>query len=164
MLSEKGFTVGDVSMVKANTAITRMVPVYVTKFVSESREIMIFLTDSDEGANTKKHIEDKISAVNEAHKLISAIGIPEPNMEGWILSDEDAVKNVLGCSGTSPLPYANVKPKDRLKMIHSESAHTGTLDEAKMEIVAAASTRQMSSHSSSYRAFKDELDGLLNRI
>ena len=164
MLAEKNFSALDIDSLKAGTAITKFVPAYATRFKQDSRDVMVYLTDSDGGANTKAQIVEKIKLIDETLVSMSAVGIPDPHLERWILGDEDAVKKVFGFDGSLPLPHSKLKPKERLIAFYEDSKFEGTPDDAKLLILEHSKLNIMASHCADFRLFKEEFDRIINLI
>lgn len=164
MLAEKGYGIADLDAVQARTAITKYVPVYAHRFSGSGRELLVFLTDSDDGANTKQDILDKLNEARAELLPISAVGIASPHIESWVIADEDVVKSVFGLEGSEPLPYPSLKPKDRLISIYSNSDYDGTLDDAKIEIASSANLSQIARKCSGFADFTRGINDALNYL
>jgi hypothetical protein len=164
ILNELGYGISDMDIVQARTVITKFVPVYVNRFTDNNCDLMVFLTDSDDGANTVQDIRDKIETSKPEVIAFCAIGVAEPHLESWVIADEDSVKAVFNLNGAEPLPHPSMKPKDRLISICNSSDYEGTLDDAKITIANNANIQTMSRRCSDFNAFLQEVKAALNQL
>ncbi len=164
ILTEKGYGISELDIVQARTAITKYVPVYTRRFSDNGRELIVFLTDGDGGSNTKTDIVDKINSSKPELLPISAVGIAEPHLESWVIADEDSVKSIFGLDASRPLPYAQMKPKDRLISIHSSSSYDGTLDDAKITIASSSNLQKVSRQCNDFSLFMQSINDAINYI
>lgn len=164
ILTEKLYGISDLDIVRAGTAITKYVPVYTVRFSNNNRQLVVFLTDSDGGSNTRQDIVDKIISSKPELQPISAIGIAEPHLESWVIADEDAVKAVFGLDASRPLPHSSMKPKDRLISIYSNSNYEGALDDAKITIASKSNLQAMSRKCSDFAQFMQSVNDVINYI
>lgn len=104
------------------TAIVDFVPSYTKRFVEAGVDLGIYCTDQDkDNISRRSLITDKIKATDEPFLSKSAIGVPVPHIEAWLLQQDSIVKNLLGLDGSLALPHAELPPKDRLTALYSES-------------------------------------------
>lgn len=164
LLDELGFGTSEMDIVQARTVVTKFVPVYLKRFGDKSCDLMVFLTDGDNGTNTKRDIVEKIESTHPEALTSCVIGIPEPHLERWIIADEDTVKSVFNLDGAKALPFPTMKPKDRLISICSSSEYTGTLDDAKVTIANCANIQAMTRRCSDFASFMEDLRTSLSRI
>lgn len=93
-------------------------------FKLNSCDIAVFASDLDPGSLQAKAKQQRITRITKQNLIkIHPTGIvvnafPKPELEAWLLYDEQAVKSVLNISGT--LPFEDCDPKSRLtKIIHA---------------------------------------------
>jgi len=90
-------------------------------FDDSTVEMAFYFADRDKGEfNKLESIENAIRSVNELYLAKSIIGIPDPHMEVWLLTDQNAVKAVFGLVGDRPVPHSDVEPKKRLELLSNE--------------------------------------------
>lgn len=161
----KGFAISEIDLKKVGTAIVKFVPAYAKVFNSNGVQLAVFLTDGDDGSNTIRQIREAVEKGVPALLESTAIGVPEPHIEDWILRDQNAVKAILvkpECHD-EPLSYADLRPKERLIALYNESEYSGTLEEAKISIANIANFDVMTA-SKEFRAFKADIERVLTTI
>lgn len=165
ILTEKGFSIiGEPDLVKPDTAIVKYVPAFVDDFRQNSIDLMVFVTDKDEEPDRRDQIREAIKKVNPGLLDFSAIGVPSPHMEQWILADDTAVKNVYGLRGSDPLPFGELKPKEQLMSIHKTSSFEGTFDDAKVRIAQECNFSIICSKAPEFNLLHQDISTCLNFI
>lgn len=153
ILNNKKCDIGSVIEYKARTSILGHLKIHYKGFEDERVDLAFFITDQDKQQNVTSIIDDELRKQGGWLYSRSAIGVPNPHMEEWILCDEDAVKKVFNLDSSAPLPHGTIPPKNRLLMIHQESDFERTLDESKIEILKCSSFKKMTNNSSSFNHF-----------
>lgn len=165
ILNEKGFSVvGEPDLVKPDTAIVKYVPAFVENFRQNGIDLMVFITDIDDEPDRRDKIRDAIKSVDPGLLDFSAIGVPRPHMEQWILADDTVVKNVYGLRATDPLPFGNLKPKQQLMSIHKTSSFEGTFDDAKVRIAQECNFSIVCSKAPDFNLLHQDISNCLNFI
>lgn len=106
--------------IPAGTGIIAFVKSHTKRFfkLSNPVQIAIYLTDKDK---QKGKLEEKILAkINEIDKdlnSISAIGIPNPHFEKWLMSDKGNIKSVFRIENKEKIPFSDCPPKQQLELL-----------------------------------------------
>lgn len=149
-----------------STAILDYIKSYTNRFVDSGVDIGIYCTDQDEDSNSRRQIIiDKIKEADEAFLLKSAIGVPAPHIEAWLLQQDSVVKNLLGIDGSLALPYPNLAPKDRLKTLYNESqVYTRTSNELRIDIAQRLNIEQCQRSNSEFNVFAQDIKSIIGRL
>ncbi len=81
--------------------------------------LAVFITDQDGNTdklrNLTSMIKNQIDGLFDDYAILAC---PEPNIENWLLKEEDAIKNIFLLDAANQLPESNIsEPKARLKTI-----------------------------------------------
>jgi len=109
-------------LVSPRTCILGNVTIYTRLFFcsAESVDLALFFTDQDKDKEGRKDkIRELISRVNPGYIDFSVIGVPDPHLEKWLISDYNAVKRVFGLPGDEKIPGSDLSPKDQIKFLQS---------------------------------------------
>lgn len=113
-----------VKLIPANSGIIGFLPSYVTDlFDHNAVNLAVFFTDQDvpeRRDDRRRRIRDDLEKIRPGCGIFCAIGVSDPHLEQWIISDEDVLKSIFGCAGDKPLPFAEQQPKFRLKSLWSQ--------------------------------------------
>lgn len=134
-------------------------------FADAGIDIALFIADADKIGFSAKHERIK-KWVTEATPFWAEhciVGIPERNLEAWLLADQDTVKKMLKLDGGKSLPFASMKdPKERLIKLVAEFSDKFLLPAMfRVDIARKANLNTMRNNSNSFRAFSDELRNVL---
>ncbi len=86
-------------------------------------DLCIFASDTD---NNIRRARVKASAIKRLVKKFgdkinpnakNVFAFPKPELEQWFISEENSIKHVLNLPFEKPLPFNELKPKERLKKI-----------------------------------------------
>ncbi|MBQ9019812.1 hypothetical protein IJ096_00570, partial [Candidatus Saccharibacteria bacterium] len=96
----------------------------------------------------------------------AVIGIPDRNLEAWLLSDQDTAKEILGIDASEPLPHKEVKdPKIRLLRLASERGNDSlTPSLLRIQIASQANLSTICKNSKSFQSFVDDLSMAMTRF
>jgi len=149
-----------------STAIIDYISSYTNKFVDSGVDIGIYCTDQDKATDSRRRIiEDKIRKTDEAFLLKSAIGVPVPHIEAWLIQQDSIVKNLLKIDGSSPLPHPELLPKDRLTALYSESdSYARTPNELRIDIAEKLDIDQCCRNNSEFKHFIQDIRSIISRI
>lgn len=107
-----------IKIVTPGTGLIGYMKTYVPYFFNViSTDIALFITDQDvpkERDNREKHMYEEISKVDTLLLDKCAVGVPDPHLEKWLLSDQEAVIKVFHLPGDQRIPGSRLPPKDRL--------------------------------------------------
>lgn len=120
----------------AHTAIVPYVKTFTGYMFDEAEvDFAFYFTDQDDDANSRRRqILSKIEEVGITYFEKSFVGVPIPHFEAWLICDEDIVKSVLHYDHTKPLPYSDMRPKERLQALVQNSSVNILLEDAKIQI------------------------------
>jgi hypothetical protein len=103
------------------TGILGFVKIHTRKMFADGADIAVYCTDQDRCEdNITNKVKDEIRKVNPVYVDLSAIGIPEPHFESWLLADENNIKSYFKLDGTKPVPHSSLEPKSRLAKLQDE--------------------------------------------
>lgn len=121
------------------TMIIPYIPIYVKRYIDNDVDIGIFCTDQDKDPSSRRNnVRDKIKEVDELFLNKSAIAIPDPHIEAWLLLDDGAVKRILGIDGSRPLLHDDLPPKNRLTALYNEATnYSKSQNDLRLEIARA---------------------------
>ncbi len=120
--------------------------------------IAIYLNDLDDQPSRCKKIRQW--ATNYCSKNaqgIIVVGCPDPTFEQWFISEENAVKNVLGLDSAEPLPYNGQHPKTRMEnMVYKNQDITISKKSAYINIAKKLNIGVLKERNRSFKRFYDE--------
>jgi hypothetical protein len=133
-------------------------------FNSKGLDIGVYFADKDKETTGSKRtmIRDAIKASSEEWLERSAIGIPDPHMEAWMIADEDTLKNYLGIDGPESLPFGHLDAKER---VTNFASNYGPIDLTQMVLIRYMAEnmdlRVVKNRSQSFQDFCSSLQGAL---
>ena len=137
-----------------------------SNFDSDAVELGLYFTDKDkdrEGFDKLKFIEDTIRSVQEVYLTKSVTGIPDPHLEAWLLSDQNAVKKVFGLRGEDPIPFSDRPPKSQLESLANTCGGDDlTPPEARKRLAEELDLSVLERNSQSFNQFIHRLKAFLN--
>jgi len=78
-------------------------------------DVAVFVTDKDKyKENRIIQIQKEIKEIDPLLLKKSAIGIPDPHIEKWLLIDQAKIKNIFHIPIKNPVPYSELTPKNQL--------------------------------------------------
>ena len=89
----------------------------------ETVDVAVFLTDQDkQKKRVGKTIQKLISKAKPYYTDVSAIGVPDPHFEAWLIADDGYVKSYFLLPSTESLPMPDLEPKERLEYLQRNMA------------------------------------------
>lgn len=163
---EKNLTFDHFVSESPHTAIVEMAGIYAKRFSKMNFDIGIFCTDQDKAPKSRtSEIREKIQASAPEFLDKSAIGVPIPHIEAWLLLDEDLIKEIFNLNGSSPVPYPEMSPKDRLTRLYSESPIDDELEsEVRVRIAKRMNIRRCCQKDRSFNSFINEIRRALSTV
>lgn len=124
-------------------------------------DLAFYFADADKIGFNKKYnlIKGGIQGFDESWLDRSVIGVPDRNLEAWLLSDQNTVKRLLNLDAGEALPHGKIKdPKERFLRIVSEHGEDSLTPSAfRRKMAKEADLDEMARRSDSFKAFCDEL-------
>ena len=137
-------------------------------FIRGRLDIGLYFSDADrQGFNKKKSfIRECIGRFDDSWLDRAVIGIPDRNLEAWLLSDQDTAKEILGIYASEPLHHKEVKdPKIRLLRLASERGNDSlTPSLLRIQIASQANLSTICKNSKSFQSFVDDLSMAMTRF
>lgn len=131
-------------------------------------DLAFYFADADKQGHNEKlnFIRNAICAYDSTWLDRAVIGVPDRNLEAWLLADQDTVKRVLDISASSPLPHDRISdPKERLLHLVSEYGNDAlTPSVLRLKMAKIANLEKIERQSNSFRAFCDELSSKVARF
>jgi hypothetical protein len=122
ILKEQEFSI--VKDIANHTGIIGFTRVYARQlFEVDQVDVAVFLTDQDvppDRDDRHKRIKEEIEKVNVGYLEFSAIGVPNPHLEHWLLQDESVLKRIFSLNHEARVPHADLLAKSQLKALWSE--------------------------------------------
>lgn len=120
--------------------------------------IAIYLNDLDDQPNRCKKIRQWATTYcSKNAQGIIVVGCPDPTFEQWFVSEENAIKNVLGLDSTKPLPHDGQHPKARMeKMIYENPDITISKKSAYIDIAKKLNLTVLKDRDRSFKRFYEE--------
>ncbi len=113
-----------VKLVPANSGIIGFLRSYVVQLFDVCRaDVAVYFTDQDvpeERDDRRRTIREEIERIRPGCGIFSAIGLSNPHIEQWLFADEDLLKRIFSCEGSSPLPFPEQQAKSRLKSLWNQ--------------------------------------------
>lgn len=149
-----------------STAILDYIASYTNKFVDSGVDMGIYCTDQDEDTNSRRQlILEKIEKTDPVFALKSAIGVPVPHIEAWLIQQDSVVKNLLGIDGPLSLPHPELPPKDRLTALYSESVtYTRTRNDLRIDIAERLDIDHCCRHNTEFKQFVQDIRSIIGRL
>lgn len=125
-------------------------------------DIAVFFSDHDRDGEKCKAVRDWVrdSFIQVSNNII-AIACPDPNFETWLIEEDIAIRHVLeGLGYDNPLPYDDLKPKDRLQKIidqYNQGDVTRRPLDVYIEIAKKINIDMLSGKNAAFKKFVDEL-------
>ena len=103
---------------------------YTEFFVNNSCGMAVFASDTDGSQTKQRSIINQVTKVNTSSKPI-VVWCINPEFEQIFFDEENELKSVFGLQGSMPIPYEDMKPKERFKRLHDESPNIGITETVK---------------------------------
>lgn len=120
-----------------------------------------YFADADKDGFHKKvkFIKDVIRDIDTSWLDRAVVGVPDRNLEAWLLEDQDMVKKILGIPGSLPLPHSEIKdPKEKLiRLVAEYGDEAMTPTSFRLELANKIDLNILKRKSNSFRAFYDDI-------
>ncbi len=102
--------------------IESKIPAAITQFfINKEADLAVFVADSDGDRSKKRKLTVQVNKYNYNSKPI-ILACPDPELENWFFEEEATLKSIFRLSGSLPIPYGELKPKERLEKLFRESS------------------------------------------
>lgn len=128
-------------------------------FNSDPVDIGVFFTDCDEEKRRYNRIKNKIYSLSHRYFNKNVVGVPNPNIEAWLLRDQSTVKRIFNLDGSKPLLNKSLlkDPKSAFHKLCSEYQGDLTVYQISEKIIRDMNINVMCSKDASFNRFYNDL-------
>jgi hypothetical protein len=141
--------------------ITKIKPAFNLFFSGEKPcGVGVVVGDKDKDTERLKKIKIEVASVKTEGSFVQpvACGCPDPTIEQWLISEANAIRQVLQCNLEEHLNFVDFSPKDRIKMLHRKYNKDETRNVTDMCIEAAnlLNLEMLQKNDSSFKSFIED--------
>jgi len=163
VFESRGYTFDSPEYETPATGLLGFIVLYTKRFAAANVDVAIFSTDQDKDLSSRR--ENIIEKVRKADELMvekTAIAIPDPHIEKWLLLQDQIIKNILCIPGNEALKHGECSPKEQLLSLYEDSSYDGTVGELKLQIVSKMDIEECSKRDNTFRAFVRDIQNITN--
>ncbi len=135
-------------------------------YTLESIQLGFFITDSDKEKFQKRRekILKELKKENPSYLLNSVVGVIEPHLEKWLITDKNALRSVLKL-GSKKITGKGLTPKEQLAHLYSKmDIPRLTLFQVEIKLAESVDFWLLNKNCGDFKAFYEDLAAKAKRI